>query len=354
MTAFIFVPLLAMTMIGLFFLVTYISRCLLVVVEETAAGNDVVEWPVEPFTDWIWQGWYVTFLASVWVAPALLVALIVAPLFPAQEQDLWFVLIAAGTFWFMFPISLMSSMSAESRWAVLHGSLIVRVALRPRSVLAFYVASFVVVVIGAVCLYALLLRDGTLTLIVCPIGIAACILLYGRLTGRLGLLLKFTHVPIRKKKRRSRRTRGVEVADPWEMPTDLRPEGERPRQPREMAPLNTPDPEARTGYGVRFDDDPPASPVEKPPAANLESALVNNMAPPIDDVARRAAMNVKPDEVEMRRGLQKRVRPPKSPWTEGIVTYLFYPATLVPFTLLTLGIGTFGLLVRLLRALNPS
>jgi len=91
---------------------SYSGHSCLTVLEQTAAGTDEVTWPDEPFVDWLAQG------AHFW-GPALwptLVWLAVRNLGGTPTaQVAWYV----GLFALLFPLSLLSSVSANFRWTPL-------------------------------------------------------------------------------------------------------------------------------------------------------------------------------------------------------------------------------------------
>src|SRR5205823_10246025 len=70
-SAFLFVPLLAAAAVigGVVF--AYAAHCFLTVLEQTAAGNDEVTWPDEPYVDWLWKAAYMLWLSSLWLAPVV-------------------------------------------------------------------------------------------------------------------------------------------------------------------------------------------------------------------------------------------------------------------------------------------
>ena len=51
-TILFMILLLAQILIGIY-VAAYASHCLLTVVQDTAAGNDEVIWPDEPYYDWV-------------------------------------------------------------------------------------------------------------------------------------------------------------------------------------------------------------------------------------------------------------------------------------------------------------
>jgi hypothetical protein len=365
MTAFIFVPLLAATCIFAGLVWTFLSHAFLVVVEDTAAGNRDLVWPDDSFLDFFWKAFYLGWLVGVWLAPAILVARLASPAFPEEVREFWYFALAGVVLWSVFPVSLLSSMAAESLFTVLHGGLAARLAFRSKSLFLFYFVSIPIVLIGAALVAATFLGETWYSLLFGAFGIAYCLLTYGRLAGRLACLVRLTRLPFRKKKkpRRPTATRS-EVTDPWEAP----PEEETARaqakphvfvQPEDLPPVHSPwEGEEITGYNVRFEDVHATKPVSKSPALDpgeIVPVAEEELPPDVEqDQARAAARAIKPDRLEMERLSRKKEREPKSPWTEGIWLFAFSRTTMVPFGFLTLSFLVLGLAIRGLRLLYPQ
>src|SRR5262249_54570881 len=122
------------TLVG-FYVSSYAARCFLLVVEETAAGNDEVLWTHEPIVDWFWKFFYVLWLIAFWLVPAWFLVIVL------KMPALSFLVIAVGLVWLFFPVSLLSSLSANSPWVVLRPALLGRTVQRLGSVVAFYAST---------------------------------------------------------------------------------------------------------------------------------------------------------------------------------------------------------------------
>src|SRR5262245_7592931 len=181
MTALIFVPLLAATCLYLAFYWWYASHVFVVVVEETAAGNDSAKWSDEPVHDWLWQGLYLGYMVAVWVVPASLLARLVVPHVAESWRPYLFALMVFLVYWIGFPISLLSSMSAESRWAILHPGLFQRLGKQFGHVLIFYGLSALVI---AMCIPLgpwMFAGDTQAAIVVGGVVLSLAFLLYARL-----------------------------------------------------------------------------------------------------------------------------------------------------------------------------
>src|SRR5436190_13852694 len=84
---------------------TYAAHSFLVVLIQTAAGEDKVVWPDEPFQDWLWKPVYLAWLVLIWSVPAtLLLDQLALP-----NRMMW--LLAIGFVWLILPLTLLSSLS---------------------------------------------------------------------------------------------------------------------------------------------------------------------------------------------------------------------------------------------------
>jgi hypothetical protein len=366
MTAFIFVPLLALTSIFAGLLWTYLSHAFLVVVEDTAAGNRDIVWPDDSFLDYFWKAFYLGWLVGVWLAPALLVARLAAPAFPEPVREFWYFALAGLVLWIVFPISLLSSMAAESLFTVLHGGLAARLAVRAGNLLLLYLVTVPIVLIGVALVMALCLGETWYTLLLGALGVPYCILTYARLTGRMACLVRLTRLPIRRKKKQQRPKVRTEVSDPWEAPEEeeqpasAAPVDAKPYvfvQPEDLPAVYSPwEGEDITGYNVRFEDVPApkaATPTVFDPSELVPLAEGEEPSRVEEDQAHAAARAIKPDRLEIERLSRKKERVPRSPWTEGIWLFAFSRATRIPFGFLTLGFFLIGLFIRGLRLLFP-
>ena len=105
----------ALVIFGLYF-VMYAARCLLVIVDQTAGGNREVEWPDEPMLDWFGQGVHLIWLLAFSFVPAWLLSDALAAGTP--DDGPWRGAIFLASVWLIFPVCLLSNMSAAGRWAV--------------------------------------------------------------------------------------------------------------------------------------------------------------------------------------------------------------------------------------------
>src|SRR5262249_45636944 len=154
----------------------------------------------------------------VWVVPASFIAGMATASMDETRKPYVFALIAGLVFWLAFPLSLLSSMAAESRMAIVHAGLFQRLARRGLDVLIFYLLSGLIVAACVPLSPWLVTGNGFRPFLVATPLLALAILLYARLMGRLACLARLTRIrPRKKKKKKEKPTGGVEVNDPWEV-----------------------------------------------------------------------------------------------------------------------------------------
>ncbi len=187
----------------------YGAHTFLTVVQETAAGCDAIVWPGDPWPERLGSFFYLATLTAAWLGPVC--ALTWAGYLELAALDL--VLITAAYLWLLFPLSLLSSLSAPTAWMILRPAVVGRLLGRLPSLLGFYLSSALVLV-GSLGVFGLaifvskleppevpgtdmlsqlfkltLAAGGVLLLPLAAVLAAAGLLVYGRLVGRLGLLL---------------------------------------------------------------------------------------------------------------------------------------------------------------------
>jgi hypothetical protein len=161
----------------------YASRCFLLVVEDTAAGNDEVVWPDEPFLDWFGKVFYLGSIVAVWLLPAIVIGRLAASLFPGENPAVVTAAVVAGFFWLVFPVTILSTLSSTSRWSPFRPAVVRLMARAFGSTLAFYFVSGLLLA-GCTALVVV----GLATWVLLPVGAVAVgttLLVYARLLGRL-------------------------------------------------------------------------------------------------------------------------------------------------------------------------
>jgi hypothetical protein len=252
--AMIFVCLLAAEAVVGACVLAYAAHAFLVVVEGTAAGNGEVTWPDEPLFDWIGRAVHLLWLVAFWLVPLGLAQRSLKAVFlPDAPLLLRFMLLAVPLLWLLFPISLLSSLSAGARWVFFNPKLLPRLAGSFGSLLLLYLLSGLLLGGCAALWYFALSGAGVLVLLAAPAG-AAAMLIYARLLGwyawRLGQVR-----PAKRKRpappldRQTRRR--IETVDPWAAPEA---DKARARKKDAQEPAKPPPVE---GYAVAAETVPP-------------------------------------------------------------------------------------------------
>src|SRR6476646_9805641 len=139
---FLFVPLLAATMVIGTFVFAYASHCFLTVVQQTASGNDEVVWPNDPMYDWLWEAVHMLWLIALWLGTIVLALRAVTGAHAGVGVATNVIVVAAIAVWLLFPLTLLSSMAGESRWTLVSPPMLSRlVGQRSGSLMLFYVHS---------------------------------------------------------------------------------------------------------------------------------------------------------------------------------------------------------------------
>ena len=238
-TATEFVFTLVAALIVALLVVTYAMHCLLVVVRDTADGNDEVIWPAEPFQDWAGGALHLVVVIAAWLAPVGLLARALRKEWLPDQDPLHLLLLAVPGLWLLFPVALFSTLSGSSRWFVFRPVVVWKLLRVAPSTLAVYILSALLAAGAAALGYAAVVRGWVLLLPVAAAGWAAAFLVYARLLGRLAA--RMGRLPTgndKAGKTKRPKLAGVQVQDPWAVP----------EQPE---PLPTPQPKAQCGPGGR-------------------------------------------------------------------------------------------------------
>jgi hypothetical protein len=336
-TAFVFVPLLALTAIVGCAVALFAAHAYQSVAESASAGNDSVGRPDEPFLDWSVRAVGVLGVAAVVAAPGGLAGLIAARLLgPAA------VIPVVGVWvWVAYPPAVLAFQGGE------RGR---RLVARPGQTASFLVLS----------LPALLLTGLTPGLwavgapfwasaLAAPLS-AAGLLVHARLLGRLAFLLSFVDVPEarprrKKGKRPARKRMKVTVTDPWAVPEE---EEHMPAPPAEYE-------DGSTGtYGIST-----AAPAAQPAdAVSARPTILDEDDTPAPGLADQEPLApvprelVEPSEYEMRLARRERPKKPARAWA-GTVTFLARGYAPVFVLTLAAGLALVGGLLALLSALRP-
>ena len=330
--AIIFVVLLAAWAVVTIYLVTIAARTYFIIVQNTAAGIDRVEWPDEPFYDRLLTGVYFLALAGIMAMPAGLLSRAFAQRFLPHDPALRYFVLAGPLLWLYFPVGLLSSMAASSRWAVLSPRVLVGLLrLAPTMVVFYLVTGLLAAGTGALVFLGLFGRD-FYVLPIAAVAMSAAWMIHARLVGRLGWLLFQQQTAGQPKgraeegpRRRMKRAKALPVEDPW-----ADPEEEEPAPPARAGALT---------YAVVEREEPrPPVPhyVEPPPDPYAVTPTIDEPRPDIPPEPPRVSDEQLEREVALRRRDPPNP-PPAFPLWSGVYEFPLYEssrrglATLVVF-----------------------
>jgi hypothetical protein len=325
-----FICLLALLAMVLLWAGIYFAHSFLTVVGQSAAGSDEVTWPDEPFTDWLWEGGYFWAVLAVWPGAAWLAA----RQLPGSFGPVALAALAAVVLALLFPLSLLSSLSSTSPLVLVRWQLLRRLVRRWDGFLVFTVLSPVFPIAITLANYWILFgRDshappGSLVITIPAVAFLSVflLLLYARMIGRLGWLIRPRRVP------RS-------VTKPAPLP--IAGAGEEESRPRRPEPRPAPRKREPREEGDTFgfqDDEPAPQAVPKLP----DATPANESDEEDEEDESSPEMDVAED---------RRVKPWSLVFDFRVVFFPFSPGCLAPLAWLTVGWGLVLLLVIGARAL---
>jgi hypothetical protein len=284
--AFIFVPLLAGLVIVSAFIAAYAARCVLLIVQGTAAGQDDLVWPEEPIYDWLRQSVTLLALVAIWVAPAAMVARGLRFTWLQDQPALRFLILAIPGLWAIVPVGLLSSLSASSPWFFFRPMLVWNLFRIFGKVFGFYMITAVLAVLAAI-IWGFTFVPGwrAMLLLAAPFS-ATALLLHARLLGCIGWHVQDLK-PLKSKKTARKKAAGarfpklrIEANDPWQTPPDSPRKTPAVQIAQPQAPAEEEDEWAPpTPYGVA-DYQPPKPGEEADPSLPVDGYDVSAEEPP--------------------------------------------------------------------------
>jgi hypothetical protein len=378
---FLFVPLLVAAWMFGFAVAAFASHYFLAIVESSATATarnlswkgtpfrewirDGVRWPDDLFIDYFAKVFYLGYMILIWAGPAILLGRLL------MEDPVWRLVIAGGAFWIFFPIGLLSSMASESRWNPFWPGVIVAFLCRPLKTLGFYILSAPILAVLFITFDMILLQTSKVStawaMALSPVAVFL-FFVYGRLLGRLGMVVSFTRPQVEsfgKKSKPRKPRRPIHAYDPATrafMPKESVPDDPPPQmQPGDMPDLETPNDGPITGYSVDYSGK--AAPIEEPkPARKIFKFDDEDDSPitvePVHDIvntdrARIAKELAIPREYEIALHLRERPTEPGNPFGAETVTFLLDVKTIDPWLRLTVGLIGMALLQRALDTVRP-
>jgi len=205
-----------------FILVIYASHCFLAIVVDSGCGIDEIRWPHEGVVDWLVKPVYLAWLHLPW---GVLFGVVLLPLFVGDAVT-YFITLGCILF-VLFPITLLSSLSAKSWLALLYPAFLRRWLRWPLTFLLVLLWSLPLP-LAAWRLVELTMGRGFWWVFAAALVGPLALLFGARLLGRYGWLV--THTPLKDSGSQpsSGTVTGVRVEDPWAGP----PPSPRPQPPR--------------------------------------------------------------------------------------------------------------------------
>jgi hypothetical protein len=339
--------------------VVFASSCYLVVLQNTAAGNDSIDWPTDPFIERILGGMWFLGQLLLWLLPAGLLSRALGGVLLPDAPVLRITLFCVGAIWAFLPLGLLSVMGAKTGQAFSLRVFVGLLRIAP-SVLLFYLVTLVLLAIVAGLIYSGLFMASALPLVVlAPFG-AYVWLVHSRLLGRLALLLSKLDAPEPKAKKKSkgprkkvaktRPTRATTVDDPWAVPE---------RQAEQQEDEEVIQKHAQESYGI--DHKPKQEKSTRPASLDPEpDPYVMKQEPARTRAAQQEAQEQKPaivakEQLEREIALRTReeAKMPNWPLFTGVYSLPFYQTSLKSFFWLTLWSGVSLGLLRASIALWP-
>lgn len=192
------VPLIAVTCVAGLWIGAYAAVQFFTAIEETAAGNDLY-----PFPEWsMWEG--IVRLSTLLVLfglsalPGAFLGGLAAAVFPVRAYA-WLVPPLVGALF--FPILLLSTMSSDAMWKIFDGRVILPLLAKPQALMALYVPSWAMLSLCLLLGYETVVRARLVLVPVTGATLAACLLIYGRLLGRIGWYITLRKVKRTRKKK---------------------------------------------------------------------------------------------------------------------------------------------------------
>jgi hypothetical protein len=345
--------LMGVTVVSLYVL-AFVARCLLVVVQGTAIGEDLVTWPEEPFLDWLLGSAHLAVLVLLWLVPIGFLSRGLRDVWLKGQDGLRLLLMAAPGLWLIFPVGLLSSLSSSSRWVFFRPAVVGRLLRLFSSTALFYLLSAAVTAAGAGLWYLALLTPHWWALPLAAGGGAALTLIYARLLGRLAWLVRRLDPPrapaaetkkVRKKPRKKPRRRRPEP----EPTPEPEPEAEaRPAKGKARSPWGG-EVEQDEGYGLAAAG---PEPTEAPTQSELYESAGEDEE---DEEEQEAGADEEAPEARPRRPRPPEPEPgPAWPFFQGVLGFPWTDNTLRAWLWLSFGALVTGFGVSLLMKFWPG
>ncbi len=165
---------------------SYVAHCFLRILEETAAGNRECEWECTGIVDRTGKFFYLLWLCALCTA-------VISPVWgtclaiSAPEAVTWTLATAAWVI--LFPVVLLSSLTASSQWLPLNRNILASLWRQPLTWLKAWLPSLGLALICTGLGFQSIGQADLFWVVPTALVWATCVLIYGRLLGRLGWVL---------------------------------------------------------------------------------------------------------------------------------------------------------------------
>jgi hypothetical protein len=344
--------------------VTYAMHCLLVVVQDTAAGNDEVTWPAESFQDSLGGALHLVAVVLIWLALFGVLARALKDVLLPDNFALRFLLLAIPGLWLFLPVALLSSLSASSRWFVFRPVVVWNLLRLAPSTFIVYILSALLAGLLTALAYVTVFRGWLVAAPVAAAATATALLIYGRLLGRLGWTMGRLYVAKEKRIKKARsqaraalpREAAVEPSAPlgpeevdseWE----TTPYGQKRRRVKgygmtrdalaESSPSEKSDSESEvTSYGQKRRRTKSYG-ITKEPAPSSDAAPEEGVTslnlPPPASITDRPRASEPTDFERIIRANRRRLVESKRSFLGGVFSFPWYRQSRAPWLLLSLG-----------------
>ncbi|MSQ95040.1 MAG: hypothetical protein EXR98_10865 [Gemmataceae bacterium] len=248
----------------------FLSHYFLVTIIDSSAGHPEVHFPRETFTDWWWKPLYCLWILIFWLITSSIFSI---PL--ALAGPMYFVVGLAVILWFMYPLSVLSTLYTQNWFFLIHPTILWRMVKHGPALAYVFLVTFAA---GALCVGLVYGMFGNFWLMLpAALIIPGAFLFYARNWGRFAWV-SLNFAPQRKKKPGEKVEPSAEVDDPrnWtadEPPTLEVQEVDDPPPPPESADDSDPWRTDKQPYAL---DAAPGIPLFE------ESAIESVTTPPID------------------------------------------------------------------------
>jgi hypothetical protein len=186
----------------------YVGAYFLDAVQETAGGRETICWPENSFFERLVKLAHLLFVVFCTLLPLAFLAWPLKDLLREGYVGLILLLLPVP---FFFPLFLLSSLANQSPWFMLHGKVVLYVVRRPGTVGLVVLMSVVLLSLCSLMGYWTVVKVNYLSAPLTGFFWAACVLIYGRLLGRVAWLIAREDAPAesgetkRKKKKKSKK-----------------------------------------------------------------------------------------------------------------------------------------------------